>query len=156
MLYPIGASSEAFLSLSTLPPLSTLSLESILASLNPLTFCLKYLPHSLRAKLIQTSIGRHALWTMAHAAVQRKTKDYWGFIEVARLVMFFVWWPGESQPTPQPRLYPSGEPGSRQGMKYTADDLLKALAVLMGHMFKLRKKVMRKGKGQTVGSKKTN
>lgn len=96
ILYPIGASSEAFLSLSTLPPLSSLSLESILASLNPLTFVLKYLPHSLRTKLISTTIGRHALWTMARSSVQRKSKDYWGFIEIARLVLFFLWWPGRS------------------------------------------------------------
>lgn len=95
ILYPIGASSEAFLSLSTLPPLSTLSLESVLASLNPLTFILKYLPHSIRTKLISTTVGRHALWTMARASVQRKAKDYWGFIEIARLVLFFLWWPGE-------------------------------------------------------------
>jgi len=96
VLYPIGASSEAFLSLSTLPPLSTLSLESILASLNPLTFVLRSLPHGIRSKLIKTSIGKHALWTMARASVQRKSKDYWGFIEVARLVLFVIWWPGTS------------------------------------------------------------
>jgi hypothetical protein len=95
ILYPIGASSEAFLSLSTLPPLSTLSLEAITSSLNPLSLVLRYLPHSLRSSLIKTSIGKHALWSMARASVKRKGKDYWGFIEVARLVLFVIWWPGE-------------------------------------------------------------
>jgi hypothetical protein len=33
---------------------------------------------------------------MARASVQKKAKNYWGFIEVARLVLFVVWWPGES------------------------------------------------------------
>ena len=96
ILYPIGASSEAFLSLSTLPPLSTLSLEAITSSLNPLSLVLRYLPNSLRSSLIKTSIGKHALWSMARASVKRKAKDYWGFIEVARLVLFVIWWPGES------------------------------------------------------------
>jgi len=95
ILYPIGASSEAFLSLSTLPPLSTLSVEAITSSLNPLSLVLRYLPHSLRTSLIKTSIGKHALWSMARASVKRKGKDYWGFIEVARLVLFVIWWPGE-------------------------------------------------------------
>jgi very-long-chain (3R)-3-hydroxyacyl-CoA dehydratase len=97
ILYPIGASSEAFLSLSTLPPLSTLSLEAITSSLNPLSLVLRYLPNSLRSSLIKTSIGKHALWSMARASVKRKGKDYWGFIEVARLVLFVIWWPGESR-----------------------------------------------------------
>jgi len=35
-----------------------------------------------------------------------------------------------------------------------ADEI--ALVFLMSHMFKLRAKVMRKGKGRTVGTKKTN
>lgn len=96
ILYPIGASSEAFLSLSTLPPLSSLSLEAITSSLNPLSLVLRYLPHSLRKSLIKTSIGKHALWSMARASVKRKGKDYWGFMEVARLVLFVIWWPGKS------------------------------------------------------------
>jgi hypothetical protein len=95
ILYPIGASSEAFLSLSTLPPLSTLTLDSVLSSLNPLTICLKYLPQPMRAKLIKTRIGKHALWSMARASVGKKGQG-WGMMEVARLVLFFVWWPGTS------------------------------------------------------------
>jgi len=93
ILYPIGASSEAFLSLSTLPPLSTLTLDSVLSSLNPLTICLKYLPQPMRAKLIKTRIGKHALWSMARASVGKKGQG-WGMMELARLVLFFVWWPG--------------------------------------------------------------
>lgn len=30
--------------------------------------------------------------------MRRKGKDYWGFIEVARLVLFVIWWPGEFFP----------------------------------------------------------
>lgn len=32
---------------------------------------------------------------MARSTVQAKSKNYWGPIELARLVLFFVWWPGE-------------------------------------------------------------
>jgi very-long-chain (3R)-3-hydroxyacyl-CoA dehydratase len=100
ILYPIGASSEAFLSLSTLPPLSTLNFQNVLSSPNPISALVKHvvksLPLSMKAKLMKTSIGKHALWKMAKATVTKKTKDYWGFIEVARLILFFIWWPGTS------------------------------------------------------------
>jgi hypothetical protein len=35
---------------------------------------------------------------MARSTVQAKSKNYWGPIELARLVLFFVWWPGEFGP----------------------------------------------------------
>ncbi|KAI9632921.1 tyrosine phosphatase-like protein [Dioszegia hungarica] len=75
-LYPLGAASEAFISFSTLPPIS------------------KLLPDWLIAK-IPTNWGRALLWNMTKSGVKSKvgaTRE-WGAVDFWRLGLFLVWWP---------------------------------------------------------------
>ncbi|WWC95296.1 hypothetical protein V866_002157 [Kwoniella sp. B9012] len=83
-LYPIGASSEAFLAFSTLPP--------ILPVIGNL---ISGLPPKAREVLLKTHIGRNLLWNLAKSSVTKSVVNTrsWGLLEVFRLVMFFIWWP---------------------------------------------------------------
>ncbi|WVQ96407.1 hypothetical protein IAU59_003512 [Kwoniella sp. CBS 9459] len=91
-LYPLGASSEAFLSFSTLPSLVPL-LGRVVGAL----------PDKLREVLIKTHLGRSLLWTLAKynakgsvggslgsGAAATRT---WGPLEYLRLSLFVIWWP---------------------------------------------------------------
>jgi hypothetical protein len=94
VLYPLGAGSEAFLSFSTLPPLSTLPhAPSALASLHDVVH---KLPAAVSQSLLRTTPGRNLLWSVARAKAAHKAKHVaWTGIQYARLVLFFVWWPGK-------------------------------------------------------------
>jgi len=95
VLYPLGAGSEAFLSFSTLPPLSSLPyVPRVISGFHSL---IHRLPQSLTQSLMRTDAGRNLLWTIARANAAKSTRGItWTGIQVARLVLFFVWWPGES------------------------------------------------------------
>lgn len=87
VLYPLGAGSEAFLSFSTLPPLDTLPyIPRVLEAAHDLF-------SKLPAKFVQSGVGRSMVWQMARARAAVQTGGRWTTIEVARLVLFFVWWP---------------------------------------------------------------
>lgn len=87
VLYPLGAGSEAFLSFSTLPPLNTLPyIPRVLESAHDLFL-------RLPGSFIQSHLGRSIVWQMARTKAALRTGGRWTTIEVARLVLFFVWWP---------------------------------------------------------------
>ncbi|ORY35016.1 tyrosine phosphatase-like protein [Naematelia encephala] len=124
-LYPLGASSEAFLSFSTLPPLSTLPyIPDWLSTLSPLSSLIRYLPEGWGRYLMKSRIGRAVIWNLAKAGLKGKKVaaggvKAWGPIELLRLFLFVAWWP--------------------------------ALYVLYVHMLVLRKRYF--SKGRTVGHK---
>ncbi|WWC65579.1 uncharacterized protein I303_108197 [Kwoniella dejecticola CBS 10117] len=85
-LYPLGASSEAFLAFSTLPPFSFFK--------PAISTFISNLPPKARELLLKTTLGRNILWSLAKSNVkQGVSTQSWGPLEVFRLVMFFVWWP---------------------------------------------------------------
>jgi very-long-chain (3R)-3-hydroxyacyl-CoA dehydratase len=94
LLYPIGAASEAFLSFSTLPPLSTLPFwpESLTA-----WSILNKLPDGWRKAVMKTGFGRSVVWKLAKAGAGAKkgVQGTWGWMEIVRLGIFFIWWPGK-------------------------------------------------------------
>ena len=141
-LYPLGASSEAFLSLSTLPPLSTLpaslppplsDLAYNILALKPLTNLIDALPLDARGVILQNKFGRNMVWKLAtlgaglRAGGGRGRK--WGVEDLVKGAQFLVWWPCEL-------TYCS----------WVAEVV--DLAYLFGHMMRLRKKVV--GRGKTV------
>ncbi|WWC73418.1 uncharacterized protein I206_107385 [Kwoniella pini CBS 10737] len=84
-LYPIGASSEAFLSFQTLPSIKPILLNLI--STNSLPF---------KEILIKSTIGRNLLWNLAKSnnnLNKNSINQTWGPLEIFRLIMFFIWWP---------------------------------------------------------------
>ena len=96
-LYPLGASSEAFLAFSTLPPLSTLP---HIPSFSPGMSILKHLPTSVGKAALRSKMGRNLLWRIARASAARQVSARvgvraWGWLEILRLVLFLVWWPCE-------------------------------------------------------------
>lgn len=98
-LYPLGASSEALISFSTLPPLSTLPLlPDSISALSPAGYIISHLPLSVGKAFLKTAVGRSLLWNIAKAsAVKSKvTPRHWGWLELGRLVNFVIWWPCES------------------------------------------------------------
>lgn len=99
-LYPLGAISEAFLSFYTLPPLSTLPYlpsSPFALTLSPLSKLLQHLPKSFGKALLRSEFGRAMLWRMAQAGIKSKARVQaeWSVTELARLVMFCIWWPCE-------------------------------------------------------------
>jgi very-long-chain (3R)-3-hydroxyacyl-CoA dehydratase len=147
-LYPLGASSEAFLSFSTLPPLSKLpGLPDGLKAFSPLSTVFKYLPPSVGYSIMKSEWGRTLLWNAASKSAQTKvgivTEKEWGVLEIARLFFFVTWWPG----TCGRRFLTSL---STRCLK-RPDRLTAALYVLYTHMLGQRKKVL--GKGRTLKSK---
>lgn len=93
VLYPLGASSEAFLALSTVPPLSSLPyIHYFFAALHAI--CLS-LPAPVLKQITHTKAGRHFLYSLARAKAAQKTHGItWSPIQVVRLVLFVIWWPG--------------------------------------------------------------
>ncbi|OCF39989.1 3-hydroxy acyl-CoA dehydratase [Kwoniella heveanensis CBS 569] len=95
-LYPLGASSEAFLSFSTLPSFIPL-LGKVIAAL----------PDKLREQLIKTHLGRTLLWNLAKYNAKGTVggsgsgasgsigslNRTWGPLEYLRLGLFVIWWP---------------------------------------------------------------
>lgn len=99
-LYPLGASSEAFLSFSTLPPFSTLPfVPDSIKQLSPLTTLFSYLPASVGKSVMKHEWGRTLLWNMASAGLKGKAavSREWTLIDGLRLVLFTGWWPGECE-----------------------------------------------------------
>ncbi len=49
--------------------------------------------------MMRSDFGRGVLWKMARAGVKAKSRGLigktWGGLELARLVVFLVWWPCE-------------------------------------------------------------
>lgn len=90
VLYPLGAGSEAGLSFSTLPPLNTLPyIPKVLEYAHELA-------HKLPSNVLHSGVGRGLVWQIARARAAQHAGARWTLIEVVRLVLFFVWWPGES------------------------------------------------------------
>ncbi|WVF68885.1 hypothetical protein IAT40_003658 [Kwoniella sp. CBS 6097] len=90
-LYPLGASSEAFLSFSTLPSFIPL-LGKVIGAL----------PDKLREVLIKTHLGRSLLWSLAKynakgsvggSGIGALATRTWGPLEYLRLGLFLIWWP---------------------------------------------------------------
>ncbi|ORX38055.1 tyrosine phosphatase-like protein [Kockovaella imperatae] len=117
VLYPLGASSEALLSFSTLPPLFTCPLiPNWVKELSPMGYIYSRLPTSLATRALKSPLGRRLIWNMAKAKTKAKVfgTAQWGTLDYACLVLFFVWWP--------------------------------SLYVLMSHMFVQRRKVLGPGR----------
>lgn len=94
VLYPLGAGSEAFLSFSTLPPLRTLPyLPKVLGAFHDL---LHSMPKQFTKVAMKTQPVRALLWSVARARAAKSAGGSWTRIEVARLVLFVIWWPGMS------------------------------------------------------------
>lgn len=94
VLYPLGAGSEAFLSFSTLPPLRTLPyVPKVLSAFHGL---LHSMPQAFTKAVMKTHPGRALLWSVARARAAKSAGGAWTFIEVVRLVLFVIWWPGTS------------------------------------------------------------
>lgn len=88
VLYPLGAGSEAFLSYSTLPPLKTL--PHLTRTLSAAHALIHRVP-----SLMRSSAGRSLIWSIARATAAIKGKSVvWTNIQIARLVLFVIWWPG--------------------------------------------------------------
>lgn len=95
VLYPLGAGSEAFLSFSTLPPLRTLPyVPKVLGGFHSL---LHSMPRAATKAIMKTHPGRALLWSVARARAAKSAGGAWTAIEVVRLVLFGIWWPGELQ-----------------------------------------------------------
>jgi hypothetical protein len=91
-LYPIGASSEAFLSFSTLPSFNSLPFwPEGLSAWN----ILDKIPSNWRTTLLKSSLGRAVVWKIAKggAGLKRGVVGTWGWMEYVRLALFVVWWP---------------------------------------------------------------
>lgn len=91
VLYPLGAGSEAFLSFSTLPPLRTLPYVPKLAAY--VHQMLHNLPKGFVKNIMKTHAGRTLIWQIAQAKAAKAAGGSWTGIQVARLILFFVWWP---------------------------------------------------------------
>jgi len=98
-LYPLGASSEAFLSFSTLPPLAKIpGLPTWLSNFSPLTTIFSYLPASVGKSVMKSDWGRTLLWNLASAGVKTKValSREWNLVDGVRFGLFCIWWPGKS------------------------------------------------------------
>jgi very-long-chain (3R)-3-hydroxyacyl-CoA dehydratase len=97
-LYPIGASSEAFLSLSTLPAFSKLPFWPNVLNISPLTV-LRKVPTSWEAKVMKSSLGRSIMWRLAQGSLKasKAVAREWTVVDGVKLVLFVGWWPGESK-----------------------------------------------------------
>ncbi|KAL7424826.1 hypothetical protein Q5752_000510 [Cryptotrichosporon argae] len=95
-LYPLGAGSEAFLAFSTLPPLSTLPfVPRALADFHPLAWAVARLPPGFYAALRHSAlVPDKLLWHAARQGARRAPAARpWTALDLARLGLFFVWWP---------------------------------------------------------------
>lgn len=101
-LYPLGAASEAFISFSTLPPVSKLLPDWLIAKI-PTKYILANLPGSLRNVVLRSSWGRALLWNMAKSGVKSKVgvSREWGAVDFGRLGLFLVWWPCDFRVSPE-------------------------------------------------------
>ena len=100
-LYPLGASSEAFIAFSTLPPFSNLPIPDSIRALNPLRAIIGFLPEGVKHAMVKTVWGRRILFNLAklHANAKGVVRGQkWEAVDYARLVLFVGWWPGESTP----------------------------------------------------------
>lgn len=91
VLYPLGAGSEAFLSFSTLPPLRTLPYVPKVAG--HVHSMLYNLPSGFVRNLMKVPAGRTIIWQVARAKAAKAVGGAWNGMQVARLLLFFVWWP---------------------------------------------------------------
>jgi hypothetical protein len=174
-LYPLGAGSEALLSLSTLPPLSTLPIlgDSFFA-LKPLASIIDSLPRSVRKALLSSAFGRALMWHMAKAGAAGgegcRGVGVDGVCQAGPVLRVAAGWVGLPAPTKHAR-YPIGlaeptwvctvrrvhavtnQPGKlRIVLRWFGPGWsvrVAALYVLYTHMLKQRKKFFAKGK--TVG-----
>ncbi|WVO13685.1 hypothetical protein L204_101306 [Cryptococcus depauperatus] len=83
-LYPLGAGSEAFLSFSTLPPISPLVGKAVGKAIGAL-------PRNVREFIIKSKAGREILWWVAKGSM---SLNQWGVLEAMRAGLFIIWWPG--------------------------------------------------------------
>ena len=95
-LYPLGAASEAFIAFSTLPSLSKLIPDWLIAKV-PIKYIIANLPATVKSMVFRTSWGKRLLWNMAKSGMKAKvglTRE-WQAADLGRLGLFFVWWPCE-------------------------------------------------------------
>lgn len=118
ILYPLGASSEAFLMASVLPPLRTLpaALKSLLTH---------HRETGIVGAFKRAVAGTHLVGSPRS----------WGAYELFVGYLFVIWWPGTCVPS-RPLLLLTVPP---------------ALYILFTHMLVLRRKVLGKGNGKTLG-----
>lgn len=84
-LYPLGASSEAFLSFATLPALAPVVSKAV-------THVVAKAPR----EIMKSRVGRELLWWCAkHGGSMGGAQKQWGWIEVVRAGLFLLWWPGK-------------------------------------------------------------
>lgn len=137
-LYPLGASSEAFLSFATLPALAPVVSKAV-------THVVAKAPR----EIMKSRVGRELLWWCAkHGGSTGSAQKQWGWIEVVRAGLFLLWWPGMFS---SPNLF---HPYCRANGWLMCKNsqtcfFLIALYVLYTYMLKQRRKVL--GKGKTVG-----
>ncbi|OXG25313.1 3-hydroxy acyl-CoA dehydratase [Cryptococcus neoformans Ze90-1] len=82
-LYPLGASSEAFLSFATLPALAPVISRAV-------TNVMAQAPR----EIMKTKVGREVLWWSAkHGGGTAGAQKEWGWIEIVRAGLFLLWWP---------------------------------------------------------------
>ncbi|KGB78099.2 hypothetical protein CNBG_4186 [Cryptococcus deuterogattii R265] len=82
-LYPLGASSEAFLSFATLPALAPVVSKAV-------THVVAKAPR----EIMKSRVGRELLWWCAkHGGSTGSAQKQWGWIEVVRAGLFLLWWP---------------------------------------------------------------
>ncbi|OWZ72921.1 hypothetical protein AYX14_01664 [Cryptococcus neoformans] len=82
-LYPLGASSEAFLSFATLPALAPVVSRAV-------TNVMAQAPRDI----MKTKVGREVLWWSAkHGGGTAGAQKEWGWIEIVRAGLFLLWWP---------------------------------------------------------------
>ncbi|KAE8542320.1 hypothetical protein D1P53_001094 [Cryptococcus gattii VGV] len=82
-LYPLGASSEAFLSFATLPALAPVVSKAV-------TNVVAKAPR----EIMKSRVGRELLWWCAkHGGSTGGVQKQWGWIDVVRAGLFLLWWP---------------------------------------------------------------
>lgn len=137
-LYPLGASSEAFLSFATLPALAPVVSKAV-------THVVAKAPR----EIMKSRVGRELLWWCAkHGGSTGSAQKQWGWIEVVRAGLFLLWWPGMSS-SPQSFSSLLSSEWMAHVQKFPNLFFFIALYVLYTYMLKQRRKVL--GKGKTVG-----
>jgi very-long-chain (3R)-3-hydroxyacyl-CoA dehydratase len=96
-LYPLGASSEAFIAYSTLPSFENLPFPNWVRALNPLRYLMSIMGPELKEKMLEKPYGRRIMWNLLRLTAGAKGAmrgRAWGAADYARLVLFLGWWPG--------------------------------------------------------------
>ena len=96
-LYPLGASSEAFIAYSTLPSLENLPFPDWVRALNPLRFLIGIMGPDVKEALLRQPWGRRIMWNLLRLTAGAKgvvRGRKWEGVDYVRLGLFAIWWPG--------------------------------------------------------------